>query len=336
MIDTVQRLHDEIEERMPDSEVARSFLIFDARNLPLPLPAKYGEVEIETLIQHYAPLDMDSSLWLLDPTALRDQWTMFARVFLTPRNGQTYREIACALTSLPAEASRFSEVLTLLNIAVLLPVANAVSEFGFSLQNLIKTVTRNKMDVDTTLDAHMRVASLGPTEPGPISQLVDRAVPKVFKRAMPLKRMGADAANEVRRKKAKDKADKAPSASRIILGSQNCALEGDGSAEFSSAAFAPFPEDKYTFPLELPDLDETLFGKQILYVTDLADGAGLQFVQYKVISGKQKKHNSATGIPRPGQWKFDLKTARCEILDVKLRRKDYSPSGRWSLAKKKK
>ena len=335
VIDTAQRLHDEIVERMPESDVVHAFLIFDARDLPVPLPAGYGEDAIEIFIRHYAPASMDPTLWLVNPTQLRDQWILFPRIFLSPRNGQSYREIAVILTSLPEEASRFSQILILLNIALLLPLANAVSEFGFSLQNNIKTTLRNKMEVDTTLDAHMRVVSLGPTDSEAISRLVDRAVPIVFANAMPSKRAGAEAANEIRRIKKRKKAAGAPSASSIIAGSQNNMLEGDGSADFSTAAFAPFPTDKFKSPLEIPVRDDTLIGKQILYVTDHADDEGLKFVQYKVMSGKQKKHNTAIGVPRLGGWRYNLKNARSEILNVQLRHSDYSPTGRWYLAKKK-
>ena len=221
-----------------------------------------------------------------------------------------------------------------IDVAILLPLANAVSEFGFSLQNIIKSTLRTSMDVDTTLDANMRCASLGPTDGTQISILVDKAVPIVFAKATPNRAIGAAAANAVRNVKAQAKVSAAPSASGVIAGAGNSAIPGDGSAKFAATDFAPFPVDKYEQQLQIPSLNGTLIGKQILYVTDRGDGQGLQFMQYKVASGKQKTHNDASGTMRLGKWKYSLKNAHLEINKVRLRSSDYGTDGRWYVAKK--
>jgi hypothetical protein len=69
---------------MPDKAVIRSFLCYDARDLPEgPLPSDYGEADIELQIAYFAPESMGKSLWLIEPAKLRDQWATFKRVSLT-------------------------------------------------------------------------------------------------------------------------------------------------------------------------------------------------------------------------------------------------------------
>jgi hypothetical protein len=56
------RLLDEVNDRMPDNAVIRSFLCYDARDLPEgPLPPEYGEADIELQIAYFAPESMDKS-----------------------------------------------------------------------------------------------------------------------------------------------------------------------------------------------------------------------------------------------------------------------------------
>lgn len=82
--ETAGRLLDEVKDRMPDKAVIRSFLCYDARDLPEgPLPSDYGEADIELQIAYFAPESMGKSLWLIEPAKLRDQWATFKRVSLT-------------------------------------------------------------------------------------------------------------------------------------------------------------------------------------------------------------------------------------------------------------
>jgi hypothetical protein len=280
---------------------------------------------------------MDKSLWLIEPAKLRDQWAAFKPVFLSQRRGMTYREIKGALVALAGEAEKISEIDKLTDVAILLPLANAVSEFGFSLQNITKTAIRNRIDVNTTLDASMRVSSIGPTDPAEISALVDRAVPLVFATARPNKAVGAAGSAVARRENGKKRKSAEPSASSAIAGASNKRVAGDGTAASAGTVVAPFPSDVYEVDLEMPVRDDTLIGKQILHVADLGKGSGLEFVQFTVAAGKQKHHNDASGVPRPGSWKFKLVSSlkRTELKKVSLRSSAYGIKGMWYLAQKK-
>ena len=137
---------------------------------------------------------------------------------------------------------------------------NAVSENGFSLQNIVKTDKRNRLLVDSTLDAKLRAVKLGPTDSDEISALVDRAVLVVFAKAVPARAAGAVAANAVRVKKRDAAAATAMTASEFISGAVNSRLDRDGSAASAAAALAPFPVDKYNANISMPEIDVSLLG----------------------------------------------------------------------------
>ena len=148
------------------------------------------------------------------------------------------------------------------DVAILLPLANAVSEFGFSLQNITKTAIRNRIDVNTTLDVSMRVSSIGPTDHAEISALVDRAVPLVFATARPNKAVGAAGSAVARRENGKKRKSAEPSACSAIAGASNKRVAGDGTAAAAGTIVAPFPSDVHEeVDLEMPVRDDTLIGK---------------------------------------------------------------------------
>ena len=239
--------------------------------------------------------------------------------------------------ALAGEAEKFSEIGKLTDVAILLPLANAVSEFGFSLQNITKTAIRNRIDVNTILDASMRVSSIGPTDPAKISALVDRAVPLVFATAQPNKAVGAAGSAVARHENGKKRKSAEPPASSAIAGASNKRVAGDGTAASVDTVVAPFRSDVYEVDLEMPVRDDTLIGKKIMHVAGLGKGSGLEFVQFKVTAGKQKHHNDASGVPRPGSWKFKLVSSlkRTELKKVSLRSSAYGIKGVWYLAQKK-
>ena len=177
------------------------------------------------------------------------------------RHSSTYREIALAFAEQPSEAAKFDQIVILLEILVMLPLANAVSEGGLSLQSCVKTDKRNRMHVDTTLGAKIRCAELGPTDGKEIGMLVDRAVPLVFSGAMPNRSAGAHAANAVQMLAKAQRSKAAPSAQSIIAGDGGTAHQDDGTSASTAANLAPFPFDKYEANLTMPALDRALVGK---------------------------------------------------------------------------
>ena len=187
------------------------------------------------------------------------------------------------------------------DVAILLPLANAVSEFGFSLQNITKTAIRNRIDVNTTLDASMRVSSIGPTDHAEISALVDRAVPLVFATARPNKAVGAAGSAVARRENGKKRKSAEPSASSAIAGASNKRVAGDGTAASAGTEVAQFPSYVYEVDLEMPVRDDTLIGKQILHVADLGKGSGLEFVQFTVAAESRSTTTMPPASPGPGR-----------------------------------
>jgi hypothetical protein len=189
---------------------------------------------------------------------------------------------------------------------------------------------------DSTHDAKLRAVKLGPTDSDEISALADRAIPVVFAKAVPARAAGAVAANVVRVKKREAAAATAMTASEFISGSDNSRLDRDGSAASAAAALAPFPVDKYKANLSMPVINASLLGSQIMYLMDLQDGNGLQFVQCKVTKAKPKKFNDASGVSRVGGFKYVLenKVRRVLLKKVRLLEVDYGIKGKWYRSKK--
>ena len=78
--------------------------------------------------------NQDRALCLINTTKLRGQYSQYKGIWLEMRHSSTYREIALAFAEQPSEAAKYDQIAILLEILVLLPLANAVSEGGFSLQ----------------------------------------------------------------------------------------------------------------------------------------------------------------------------------------------------------
>ena len=163
--DCSERLVDQLRDRMPDADVIRAMLIFDARRLPLPeasggkqpvLPQDYGDGEIEALINWFAP---DGKPAYIDADELRAEWLLFKGGCLVRSRGMSYHGMYRMLST----GDQFPNITKLLAVAVLFPIANAVCERGFSTQNLIKSKLTNRLGKH--LDPKMRVCELGP-EPG--------------------------------------------------------------------------------------------------------------------------------------------------------------------------
>ena len=78
--------------------------------------------------------NQDRALCLINTTKVRGQYSQYKGIWLEMRHSSTYREIALAFAEQPSEAAKYDQIAILLEILVLLPLANAVSEGGFSLQ----------------------------------------------------------------------------------------------------------------------------------------------------------------------------------------------------------
>lgn len=126
-------LVDALEERMPDHEVVRSFLIFEPRMLPSVVPANYGDAELEILKEHFCPPAGED---FVDPDALSDEWRTFVKGVLVKHRTKTLRGLFKHLSSSPEQ---YPLIQKLMMVAVLMAIVNAVAERGFSTMNDIMT-----------------------------------------------------------------------------------------------------------------------------------------------------------------------------------------------------
>ena len=125
--DCVQLLVDELKIRMPDADVVKAMLVFDARELPINevggikvLPQGHGDKQIDELVRWYAPNSRTAEECFVNRSKLRDEWELFKPGFLVPHSGADYHTI-CALLTAQSQCSgdgfAYPNILKLLSVA---------------------------------------------------------------------------------------------------------------------------------------------------------------------------------------------------------------------------
>ena len=118
---------------------------------------KFGEQELEVIIEHYCPSSSESSSLPppLDSSQLRSEYQLF-RPFII-RNFQNFQFDQFATTFLQLH---FLEMAKLIQIILVIPVTSVPCERGFSASNRIKTRLRNRLYIDT-VDTLLRISLEG-------------------------------------------------------------------------------------------------------------------------------------------------------------------------------
>ncbi|CAG8814669.1 14703_t:CDS:2, partial [Cetraspora pellucida] len=142
-----------LQDRFPDSEILNSLRIFDPCELPPQYNQihSYGNSEICSLANFYEKpkkLNQIEYLALIDNNSLTKEWDIFKYQLLNYRNTTTIY-IWKALFDLPNFSTQFPNIKKLALIFLITPLSNAVVERVFSHQNLIKTKSRNRLNVST-------------------------------------------------------------------------------------------------------------------------------------------------------------------------------------------
>ena len=142
-------------------EVVSAFHIFDPKQLPEDEYElyQYGLSDLDCLLEHYtsSPLELDS-------TDVCGEWKEF-KIFMSTstevKNG-SIKDLAKFLLSTPERRLLFPALSKLLIRGLVLPIATADCERGFSAMNRIKTVPRNRLKT-STLEQLMYISIEGPT-----------------------------------------------------------------------------------------------------------------------------------------------------------------------------
>ena len=365
--DASELLTTALKERMPDAPIIAALLkLFDGRAFPDPVPSDYGSQHLETVIRHFAPhaaakeaaaaaaADPDDDA--LETAAdlarkrsdkieapdyicadkLRSEWSRFKFQVLKHKRGVGYRDVYRAI-AVAADNMGYGEMVKLGSVLVLIALQNAIAERGFSLMN--HTKTKKKARLDKGLDPKMRVVSLGPTDEGAITALVDSCTTTVFGKSRPARAIGAAASHKKRREVKEETAKGRMTAADVIKGENNKAVSGDGTEAPTAASEAEvaFPEDKYKTDVPMPTLDKTLKGKKILYLFDDQDGNGLKYKPFTVKSAKKPVRADATGVALAApMFVYKLQRGKSgESFKSKLLPEQYGITKKWYLAVKK-
>lgn len=149
----IKNLHD----RFPAMQIISSFSIFDPTHLPCNEDdqSQYGVVELGVLLDHYS-----SGPLALHPEAAYEEWKEF-KVFLSQSHFSNMKELTKFLLCTPEREQMFPTISKLLVRGLVLPIATADCERGFSAMNRIKTTPRNRLKTET-LEQLMFISIEGP------------------------------------------------------------------------------------------------------------------------------------------------------------------------------
>lgn len=154
-----------LQDRFPDSEILNSLRIFDPRELPPQYNQihSYGYNEIQTLVNFYGkPKNFRQIEYppIIDGNLLIKEWDIFKYRLHNYRTTTTIYTWK-AFFDLPNFSTQFPNITKLASIFLITPLSNAVVERVFSHQNLIKTKSRNRLNV-STLHMLLLIALNGP------------------------------------------------------------------------------------------------------------------------------------------------------------------------------
>ena len=159
----LELLEKNLRDRFPTVEVISAFHIFDPKQLPTDECElyQYGGPELDCLLEQYtsSPLELDTH-----SGDIREEWKEFKAFLSTStqvKEGLT-KDLAKYLLSTLERRLLFPALSKLLVRGLVLLIATADCERGFSAMNRIKTVPRNRLKTNT-LEQLMFISIEGPS-----------------------------------------------------------------------------------------------------------------------------------------------------------------------------
>ena len=149
-----------MKDRFQSIDIISAFSIFNPSELPSTESelAHYGESELNTLLSHYSngPLELNHDNAL-------SEWKEFKMFFSQPCNRmQSIKEVSEFCLCSSGRRQLFPIMAELIARGLILPIATADCERGFSALNRIKTCPRNRLKT-RTLEELMFISIEGPT-----------------------------------------------------------------------------------------------------------------------------------------------------------------------------
>ena len=144
----IDKLISNLQSRFPDSNLLGSLSVFDPQKLPVEPSelATYGAAEIDVLCAHYGTPKTGKSGQELAPlvcvSETEDEWVQFKQLMSSNYRSCTIQSMAEKLLKSVSIKEDYPNIVTLITLALSLPVSTADCERGFSKYNLIKTKLR--------------------------------------------------------------------------------------------------------------------------------------------------------------------------------------------------
>jgi hypothetical protein len=174
--------NEELSDRFPNDGLNNAFRIFTPASFPRTpeLMDDFGEDGLELLLTHYSGSTVFGSETLLNRDDLFQQWEEMRDLISQEEawNCETFEKWWDPILDNSAKCNRFPQVLFLVRIRKVLPLATACCERGFSIMGLVKTLEKSHMGSDI-LSSRMFVYLNGP-EVG-AHTVVHELLRKVFK-----------------------------------------------------------------------------------------------------------------------------------------------------------
>ena len=329
-------LQDAIQDRFCGSlATLKAFLVFVPSrltelsiNTAVQLSA-YGLPEIKKLAAHYK----DNSI--VDSRMLEDEWAGFRSGPLQQHKGSNlgFRAFVKKMLNSAEIVRTYPNICKLLMIAIIMPLANAICERGFSAQNHIKS-KRSASMTTTTLDQRIRLYLHAPTNTSDEYPDFAKRSAKAFWRAKPRfanRAKGAHAANAKRRANGEEKEKKKKAASSTA----NVAVGNDGSNDVAGLVGRPvFSDDKWKIKPGAPDVsvEKELKNKKAAHWFD--EPPGWQVGKFKKMYKVQKPDETGKKVITNYKWHF-MNATHSSIF--RLRKREYGDRGlaSWCMLAKK-
>ena len=150
----LEKLVENLLSRSPDSGLLSAFSILDPQKLPSTDSdlSTYGICELETLYTHYEKSKTTESgaelLPVVDTVKTKDEWVVFRQLMSNNFRTCTLQIMAAKLLP-PAEVKEaYLNMITLIILALTMPMLTAGCERGFSKHNLIKNKIRAQLKTE--------------------------------------------------------------------------------------------------------------------------------------------------------------------------------------------
>ena len=165
----IDKLISNLHSRFTDSNLLGSLSVFDPQRLPVEPSelATYGAAEIDELCAHYNTPKTGESGKQLAPlvcmSEVEDEWVQFKQLMSFNYRPCTIQSMAEKLLKSMSIREDYPNIVTLITLALSLPVSTAECERGFSKYNLIKTKLRARLqptNVSTLMKMSLDTPSL--------------------------------------------------------------------------------------------------------------------------------------------------------------------------------